>query len=47
MNSFSVELDDLISKWKALGADVGEMSADLQGAADGLADEDNANAGDD
>ena len=33
---FSTELDELISKHKALGADIEEMAADMQSAADGL-----------
>jgi hypothetical protein len=39
MDSFSEALDRLISEWKAKGADLGEMVADLRGAADGLAGE--------
>ena len=37
--TFGTELDDLITKWKAAGEDIGEMIADLQCAAEGLADE--------
>jgi len=39
---FSTELDDLISAHKARGYDLGEMIADLQGALDGLSEEDAA-----
>lgn len=36
MADFATDLDNLIGQHKALGADVGEMAADLEAAAEGL-----------
>lgn len=39
MTNFATELDALITKYKNLGDDIGEMAAEMQGALDGLNDE--------
>lgn len=43
MADFMTDLDDLVTRHRAQGADIGEISADLRSVADGLDEEEKDN----